>query len=393
MTPPLSRDGLARLDDVAIRHIASGDVPGLVALVAHGDDVHVVADGVMAIGGAPMSRDTLFRIASMTKPITAAATLALAREGLVGIDDSIEELLPELATRSVLRGVTSELDDTDPAQRAITVRDLLTFTFGFGVTLDMFSMPVTPPIVLAERELHLHSLGPPDPGRQPATDAWMAALGSLPLIAQPGERWLYNTGASVLGVLLARAAGTDLETVYRTRILEPLGMHDTAMWARDTSRLATAYTPSDVGLKVWDEPAGEWSHAPSFPDGAAGLVSTVDDLLAFARLLLRRGEPLLAAALVDEMTTDQLTPAQRAMEGGAILQGRGWGFCQAVDIVGERVGAFGWDGGFGSTMLIDPSSGLVVIVLTQRLFTSPTPPPVHPELQAAAFAALSDQGR
>ena len=128
---------------------------------------------------------------------------------------------------------------------------------------------------------------PPDP------DTWIAALGSLPLLAQPGERWMYNTGAQVLGVLAARAAGQPFNEVLATRIFEPLGMPDTGFWTADTRRFATAYQPTSDGLVVLDDPAGKWSRPPEFGDGAAGLVSTADDLLAFARMLLRGGAPVL----------------------------------------------------------------------------------------------------
>jgi CubicO group peptidase (beta-lactamase class C family) len=179
-----------------------------------------------------------------------------------------------------------------------------------------------------------------------------------------------------------------IDDVPPTRLFTPLGMRDTAMWASETDRLATAYAPTDHGLEVWDPPDGAWRRPPAFPDGAAGLGSTVDDLLAFAQLLLRGGEPLLVGSLVREMTTNQLSDEQRELEGAAILRGLGWGFCQAIVLAGPHAGAFGWDGGLGTSWLVDPNRELVVIVLTQRTFDSPVPPPIHGELQAAAYAAL-----
>ena len=196
--------------------------------------------------------------------------------------------------------------------RAITVRDLLTFTFGLGMVGEMFASPKPWPVVAATGELRLATIGPPDPPVPPDPDTWIAALGRLPLLAQPGERWMYNTGAQVLGVLAARAAGQQFSEVLKTRIFEPLGMPDTGFWTADTHRLATAYQPTPDGLVVLDEPGGKWSRPPQFGDGAAGLVSTADDLLAFARILLRGGAPVLPADAVRAMTTDQLTPAQKA---------------------------------------------------------------------------------
>jgi CubicO group peptidase (beta-lactamase class C family) len=304
MPDPLTPDGLARFGEVAAAHVGDDKVPGLVALVARGDQVHVEALGSLTIGGPAVQRDSLFRIASTTKPVTGAATLAFVREGLLAVDEPVDQLLPELATPRVLRRMDGPLDDTLPAQRAITVRDLLTFTFGFGMVMEMFMAPQAWPVVAAATELHLSTLGPPNPAEQPDPDTWIAALGSLPLLAQPGERWLYNTGASVLGVLLARAAGMPFADVLRTRIFAPLGMRDTAFWAGDTARLATAYIPTADGVQVWDPPDGQWSRPPAFGDGAAGLVSTADDLLAFARMLLRGGDPVLSADAVAGMTRD-----------------------------------------------------------------------------------------
>ncbi|HUJ65305.1 MAG TPA: serine hydrolase domain-containing protein, partial [Acidimicrobiales bacterium] len=249
MADGLTDEGIARLAETAAAHVGDDKVPGLVALVACGDQVHVEALGSLTIGGPPVKRDSLFRIASTTKPVTGAATLALAEEGLLALDEPVDRLLPELAARQVLRRQDGPLDDTVAAERAITVRDLLTFTFGFGMSAAMFASPQPWPVVAAADALHLSTLGPPSPGEQPEPDAWIEGLGSLPLIAQPGHTWLYNTGASVLGVLLARAAGLPFADVLRTRIFDPLGMGSTAFFASDPARLATAYAPTPDGLQ------------------------------------------------------------------------------------------------------------------------------------------------
>jgi CubicO group peptidase (beta-lactamase class C family) len=375
-----------QLRDVAARHVGDSEVPGMVVLVAHGDDVHVETLGHLTIGGPPVRRDSLFRIASTTKPITAAATLAVIEEGRLELEEPVDRLLPELANRRVLARADGPLDETVAAHRAITTRDLLTFTFGFGMAMEMFTSPEPWPIVRADDELALASIHPPDPSVQPDPDTWIANLGTLPLIAQPGERWLYNTGASVLGVLVARATGQPFGEVLRTRVFEPLGMRDTAFWTAETDRLATAYRATTEGLAVWDEPGETWSRPPAFEDGAAGLVSTVEDLHAFARMFLRAGTPVLSADSVHAMTTDQLTDAQKARGGLGpdFFTDRSWSFCQAV----HTRGAFGWDGGFGSSWLVDPAQDLIVIVLTQKQFESPDLPRAHREIQAAAYAAL-----
>lgn len=390
MTDPLSPEGLDRFAAVADGYVGPGKIPGLVALVARGDQVHVEALGSLATGGPPVRRDSLFRIASISKPVTGAAVMALVDEGVIRLEDPVARWLPELADPKVLRRMDGPLDDTVPAERPIYVRDLLTFTFGFGQIMDMFMAPEPWPVVAAANRARLGTLGPPNPDEQPDPDTWMAGLGSLPLLAQPGQRWMYNTGASVLGVLAARAAGTEFSDLLRTRLFEPLGMRDTSFWAADLSRLATAYGSGPEGLVVWDPPEGQWSHRPAFADGAAGLVSTADDLLAFARMFLRSGAPVLSAEAVAEMTRDQLTGAQRA-GSDVFLNGRGWSLCQSVIIEGSRVGAFGWDGGLGTSWLVDPVRDLVVIVLTQRLWDSPELPAVHNDLQEVAYAALTER--
>jgi CubicO group peptidase (beta-lactamase class C family) len=385
--PGFTRAGLVRMHDACAAQVGESRVPGLVALAARGDHVHTEVLGELAAGGNPVARDSLFRISSTTKPITGAATLALVGERLFDLDEPVERLLPELAGRRVLTRPDGPLDETVPAVRPVIVRDLLTFTFGFGMAPEMFTSPTPWPIVETTERLRLSTIGPPDPTVPPDPDTWIARLGSLPLIAQPGERWLYNTGAQVLGVLLARAARAPLGEVLRTRLFEPLGMRDTAFWTADADRLATAYRPTPDGLVVHDPPDGAWSRPPRFEDGAAGLVSTADDLLAFARMLLRGGDPVLSVDAVRAMTSDQLTGAQRARGGlGADFFGtKSWGFCQAV----YDSGAFGWDGGFGTSWLVDPGLDLVVIVMTQRLFETAEPPLVHRVVRSAAYAALA----
>jgi CubicO group peptidase (beta-lactamase class C family) len=363
-------------------HVGDARVPGLVVLVAHRDEVNVEALGHLAVGGAPLRRNSLFRIASTTKPITAAATLAVIEEGLIGLDEPVDRLLPELADRRVLKRMDGPLEETVAAERAITTRDLLTFTLGFGMVTEMFMTRTPWPVVAASRELGLSTIGPPQPDVQPDPDAWIAGLGTLPLLAQPGERWMYNTGASVLGVLLARATGQPFADVLRTRLFEPLGMRDTAFWTSDTDRLATAYMAKPEGLVVWDEPDGQWSRPPAFGDGAAGLVSTADDLLAFSRMLLAGGGQVLRSDDVRAMCSDQLTDGQKAHGGLGpdFFADKSWGYCQAV----YEQGSFGWNGGLGTSWVADPARDLTVVVMTQRLFESAELPQVHRDIQAAA---------
>src|SRR5919205_2361155 len=211
----LSRARLGRMREVMAGYVERGEVPGLVTLVSRRGNLHVDAIGTKAVGGSdPMGRDTIFRISSMTKPITAAAAMILVEECKLRLDEPVDRLLPELADRKVLKRLDGPLDDTVPAKRAITVRDLLTFRMGLGMIMGP---PDVYPILKAANEQQI-GMGPPSPSTMPAPDEWMRRLGSLPLMHQPGEKWMYNTGSDVLGVLIARAAGQPLETFLRERI-------------------------------------------------------------------------------------------------------------------------------------------------------------------------------
>ena len=373
-----------RVRAAAEPHLGDAGVPGVVALIGRGDEVIVELFGNLDVGGAPVQRDSLFRIASTSKPITAAATLVVIEEGLLGLDEPVDRLLPELAGRRVLVRPDGPLSsETVPAERSITTRDLLTFTFGFGMVTEMFGPGAPWPVVAATRRLGLSTIGPPNPDVQPDPDTWIAGLGTLPLLAHPGDRWMYNTGASVLGVLLARATGLPFADVLRTRLFEPLGMRDTGFWTADIDRLATAYVAKPDGLAVWDPPDGQWSRAPAFGDGAAGLISTADDLLAFSRMLLTGGGSVLPAAAVRAMCSDQLSDGQKAFGGlgPGFFARKSWGYCQAV----YDGGAFGWNGGLGTSWIADPARDLTVIVMTQRLFESAELPQAHRDIQAAAL--------
>jgi CubicO group peptidase (beta-lactamase class C family) len=400
-TNQLSREGLARLHDSMAAHVAADRLPGLVTLVAGGDDVHIDTIGRPSFAGdAPLARDAIFRIASLTKPIVAVAVMSLVEEGLLRLEDPIDELVPELAGRRVLRAIDAELDDTVPANRPITLEDLLSYRFGFG---SVMAPPGTYPIQRAEAEVGLQSIGgPPWPPVAHDVDGWIGALGSLPLMSQPGEQWLYNTAGQVLGVLLARASGRDLASVLRERIFEPLGMVDTGFTvpSEAVSRLTTFYVPGpETGeFSVLDDPAHSWwSTPPSFPDGSGWLVSTIDDYWSFVSMLLARGtgqgDRILSPATVDLMTTDRLTASQRGASGLFLGEHGGWGLGLAVPATGSSDQplpcGFGWDGGSGTTWRSNSRSGVTGILFTQRQATSPVPPPIVEEFWAGINAATA----
>jgi len=398
-TTDLSKTGLARLHDSMAAHVADGLLPGLITLVARGEHVHVDTVGTPSFAtDVPLARDSIFRIASLTKPVTAVAAMSLVEEGLLGLEDPVDDLLPELANRRVLRAIDAELDDTVPANRPITLEDLLSFRFGLG---SVMAPPGSYPIQRAEAELGLQSIGgPPWPPVAHDADGWIGALGTLPLMYQPGERWLYNTAFQVLGVLLARACGQALETVLCERVFEPLGMIDTGFMVSpdQLSRLTTAYQPDPQTGEplVLDDPAHSWWGTPtSFPDASGWLVSTIDDYWAFVSMLLRGGagpeERILSPATVALMTTDRLTPSQR--DASAIFLGEhgGGGFGMEVPAAGAAdeplPSGIGWDGGTGTAWRSSLRSGITGILFTQRAATSPVPSRLIEDFWAGVNAA------
>ena len=387
----LSRTGVQQMKTLLEGHVARGSAPGLVALVSRGNDTETVVAGRMSLDGAePMRRDAIFRLASMTKPVTAVAALMLVEDGKLRLDEPVEPLLPELADRRVLKTLAAPVEDTVPARRPITVEDVLTFRLGWGVLFD-------PELPIQKLVADLPGFGMPDPTSPLTFDAYMRRLHEAPLMAQPGERWLYTAGSNVLGVLVARAAGQPLDAVFQERILGPLGMTDTGFWIpqEKVGRTVTGYFPQDGKLELFDKPDGRYVRPPAFPAGDSGLVSTADDFATFARFLTTGlapdGRRLISQASLKAMQTNHLTPAQ-IKDGAEILgPGRGWGYGLGVvvepNVDGVAPGAYGWNGGFGTSWFNDPAKGLTAILLTQRVFDSADPPQLHKDFWRAAYAA------
>jgi CubicO group peptidase (beta-lactamase class C family) len=390
---------LARVGARLQRHVDDGNLPGAAWAVRRGGQLEVGAVGSVEHGGGrAVGPDTIFRISSMTKPIAAAAALILVEELVLRLDDPVDELLPELADRRVTRDPNGPLDDTVPAERAITLRDLLTFRLGWG--FDFRSGELSSAMgELARLEL---GVGPPMPQGPPPPDEWIRRAGTVPLSHQPGSRWLYHTPADVLGVLIARATDQPFDDVVRDRVCEPLGMHDTGFWVPPESldRFGPAFwvDPETGGGGVFDPTDGQWATRPAFPSGSAGLVSTVTDYLAFADLLFGGGAVgttrLLSRATVEAMTTDQLDVDDDVPTPGAPIGSVGWGFGVSVqrrrlDPTGP-IGTYGWDGGLGSTWHNDPREGLVGVLLTNQAFRSPRLPPAVRDFWTTVYAAIDD---
>jgi CubicO group peptidase (beta-lactamase class C family) len=404
-------EGLAALDAALARHTSTGAVPGLVALVARGGQVHVTSAGHKATGdSAPIGRDAIFRIASLTKPVAGVAAMLLTEDGAMALSDPVEKWLPELGGRRVLRSYDAELSDTVPAERAITVEDVLSFRLGFG---NIFTPEPLPIAAAAEGELKLRTLGPSWPPTPHTPDQWIAALGSLPLIDQPGERFRYNTSATVAGILIERVAGAPLAEVLSERVFQPLGMTDTAFYvpAGQMARFTSMYAPAEAaslfgasedgadenGLVLIDRPDGWYAAPPALPDGASGLVSTIDDLDAFAAMLAAEGGGLLSAESVAQMLRDRTTARDRAENPWFFGEHLGWGLMMSVPAAGAdprtapdgTPRGYGWEGGSGTAWRTDQETGLTGILLTQRMMTSPEPPEVARDFWSAAYGALA----
>lgn len=390
---------LDRLHRTLSGYIERGEMPGLVALVSHRDEVHVETLGALAFDNpSPMKRDTIFRIASLTKAIAAVAAMILVEECKIRLDDSIEPWLPELSDRRVLKSISSDLEDTTPALRAITLRDLLTYRMGFG---SVMAPPDTYPIQKLIREYRIGGDGAPRPSQAPPMGEWLTKLGSLPLMAQPGERWMYHVSGDVLGALIARVSGQPLGTFLRERIFDPLGMNDTGFYvpAGKIDRLPGIYF-FNFGTKQLDSfedvANSSWRSEPPFESAGGGLVSTIDDYFAFCRMMRNKGrfgrEQILSRASVELMTSDQLTPEQRADADIFFGTHSTWGFGMAVDIGRSEIfhnpGRFGWTGGFGTIAYTDPANEIIGILFTQRMMDSPEPPRVFSDFFTLAYEAL-----
>jgi CubicO group peptidase (beta-lactamase class C family) len=391
-----STNRLARVRELLERHVDSGFVPGALAVLARHGEVHIEATGTLAFEGAgsttPMAADTICRMGSMTKPIVAACAMTLVEDLTLRLDDPVDDLLPELADMTVLTDPAGSLDATVPAARPITLRDLLTYTLGTGM------VPAEPgAIPIADAMDVLYRAAPPD--------EWIGRFGALPLVHQPGERWMYETAANVTVVLIARATGKSFGDALRERVCDPLGMKDTAfsVGGENLGRLATAYARDDDatgGPVVEDAPDGRWSRPPLFESGGGGLVSTADDYLAFASALLaggtHRGQRVLSRPSVTLMTSDQLTPAQKAVSGfwPGYFDNIGWGFGMSVRTrrtsLGPSVGTYGWSGFYGTAWYNDPAENMTTIVLLQRAHMGDQTLPMWHDIWTAVYQAIDD---
>jgi CubicO group peptidase (beta-lactamase class C family) len=354
---------------VMAAYVERGDLPGLVTLVSRRGEDHFDAIGSKTLGGGPMATDTIFRVASLSKPVFAVGAMILVEECRLGLDEPVDRLLPELAGRRVLKLLDGPLEYTVPADRPITLRDLLTQRMGFGSIMEPSEHF---PIVEAVKEREIGTIGPENSALAP--DEWIRRFGELPLMAQPGTRWMYNTSFVVLGILLSRASGRPLEAFLKERIFDPLGMVDTSFSVPEDKmeRLAGSYRFSATAGALKQNPdelqEGGWV-------GRGELASTAADFARFGRMMLDHGRlgdvRLLARPSVQTMITDHISPAQKAASPffPGFWDNRGWGFGVSVvtrrDDIASVPGRYGWDGGTGTSWYADPAENLHAMLLTQ----------------------------
>ncbi len=392
-----SYERFERLERTLAAHVERGELAGVASLVArHGEVVHFAATGLRdRERSAPLTRDTIFRIYSMTKPITSVAVMMLVERGEILLGDPISKYIPELAGMKVLRTPESPLSDVVAAPREMTIRDLLTHTSGLASAPPGFASKAIEQAYLEADLRGSQTKLPPD--------EWIARLARVPLAHPPGTRFLYGVSTDVLGRLVAVVSGRPFEDFLREEIFEPLGMPDTAFFvpAEKLDRFAANYGPAEGGgLALVDAPTNSrYRQPPAFPSGAGGLVSTIDDYLRFCEMLRRGGQldgiRLLSRKSIELMTMNHLTESERdvpMLSGWFPGQGFGLGF-SVVDALAPggtlgSVGQYGWGGAAGTYFWVDPEEQLVAILMIQLM--PPGGIPIIPEFKNGVYQAITD---
>ena len=370
-----SAEGLAQIAPTLQPIADAGDLSGFVTLLfRHGEIAQINTIGHRDLEKKlPMERDTLFRIASMTKPVTSIAALMLMEEGKFRLEDPITKFAPEFKSMRVLKDAQGPLDQTVPAAREITFDDIFTHRSGLAYGFSSLG-PIAHEYQRVLGDVLNNDL---------TADAWMARIATLPLLYQPGERFHYSHSTDVLGFLVGRIAGMPFRDFLVERIFRPLGMADTDFYVppEKRARAAVVYRMNNEKNVLEPLPFKQYDRAPSFCGGGGGLISTADDYLKFARMMLNGGElagtRLVQSPTIELMCTNRLTPAQREIPFlGMIPMWAGMGFGLGVSVIDAPeklgflgmggVGSFGWPGAFGTWWQADPANDLIMIYLIQN---------------------------
>jgi len=382
---------LDRVEEHFHEQTRTGQIPGIVALVTRNGEVAraVVTGWRDQERTVAMSRDTLFRIASMTKPITTVAALILIEDGRLDLNAPIDRWLPRFARQKVMQDPFGSMDRVDDAIRSITLLDLLTHRSGLA-----YSTTLAGPLGQALTRASLFT------DNTDGMEQWITDLAVLPLAWQPGTRFHYGLSSDVLGILIERVAGMPLLDFLKIRIFGPLGMSDTSFFVAPEKqhRLATAFRQEEDGsIGIFDRSESSlWTNPKRFQGGGGGLISTADDYLQFAEMLLGRGKlrgvRIMSPRSVALMTVDWLTTEQRAHEafGQAFFAGQGYGLGVSVtdkpafqqqQVGYSSSGSFGWNGVYGTCWRADPTEKMNLIYMSQL---------ISRDMTAAQSATLAD---
>jgi CubicO group peptidase (beta-lactamase class C family) len=393
-----SSERLDRLHAVMQQKVDQKQLAGIVTLLArHGKVVEERTYGKKDIAsGAPMTKDTIFRIFSMTKPVTGVAMMILYEEGKWQSSDPISKYIPEFAQLKVFKGVdqAGKILVEDPVHPP-TMRELMTHTAGF--TYGIFGNSPVDKMYMDQRVWQSQSL-----------KDMIDKLAKTPLLYQPGTRWVYSASMDIQGYIIEKLSGQSLPDFVQQRILGPLGMKDSGFFVpkEKRNRFATLYAADQKGGLIpsaaeGNAPVTNYAAQPSMPSGGGGMVSTAEDYLRFAQMLLNQGEldgvRILAPATVQLMTSNHLAPSLMTGEFSAgpekIRPGMGWGYdcavfsdpLQADEVVGK--GTFFWWGAADTWFWVDPTNDLIFVGMTQLMYGPAAPymeglsrPPVYQAL-------------
>ena len=395
----LSSSRLARIGPVMQGYVDEGKLAGLLALVARrGRVAHLQCFGLADLEAhTPMHPDTIFRIYSMSKPITSVAALMLYEEGRFQLHDPVSRFIPGFKEMQVFAGGTAEAPQLVPMEQEVTIRHLLTHTSGL-----VYPNPEGSPV---ERIMARSGQERQEASGQPTLAEFVSRLVKMPLVHQPGSAWHYGFSTDVLGRVVEVISGRAFDAFLQERIFGPLGMVDTAFWVppEKLERFSAMYGPEDDGrLKLLDPPAGEYAKPRRFHSGGGGLVSTAGDYLRFAQMLLNKGEldgvRLLGRKTVELMTMNHLPAALLPFGFGPEEKLRGQGFglgvrvCMSVaetGIIGS-VGDYGWGGLAGTDCWTDPQEELIGIVMPQFVSSPTVWYPYQEQFRVLAYQAIVD---
>jgi len=367
----LKADVLAKIRPAMQSYVDDGKLPGIVTIVARrGYVVHFEAVGLMDIASKkPMRRDAIFRIYSMTKPITSAALMTLYEEGRFELDDPVSKYIPAFKELKVVGSLKDKQAPPVEPVREMTIHDLLRHTA--GLTYGFFGNTVV--------DQQYRKVGVLD--RRSTLEAMVDKLSRIPLLYQPGTRWHYSVAVDVLGRLVEILSGQTLDVAFEQRILKPLDMHDTAFYVPEEKldRLTTNYRPGVGGLVAIDKPAtSQYRKQPGLLSGGGGMVSTARDYMRFCQMMLNGGmldgQRILKQETVALMTQNHLADELMPIGFGPLKRkgvGFGLGFSVRVAATGDlpqgTVGEYGWGGAASTNFWISPREQLIGVAMTQRM--------------------------